>query len=119
MQNMTDNCALAFEAAQIAGMNTVVTQESLSEKPGVVAFLNELRYVLSKTDELDETSAKVIEFQSRWFQKCGFFEKEVGHLFVQQEEEVLDEQPPDSEENSQVFKKKSVDCKLDACQFSL
>jgi len=87
LQNMADNCLLAFEAAQVVGMKTVLTPDSLSEKPGVVAFLNELRYILSKMDELDLTAEDVIKFQSKWFQKCGYFEEEVGHLFVQAEEE--------------------------------
>ena len=93
MHNLKDNCELAFEAAQLVGVETSLfvedlTDTSVPDKSAVMAFLRELRNVLSQTERIVVAPNAVTEFQTNWFRRSGYFAKEVEHLVKAEEEEA-------------------------------
>ena len=52
-----------------------------------MAFLRELRSILSLPEPVSVEPEKVLEFQLFWFRKSGYFAKEVAHV-IQAEEKV-------------------------------
>ena len=105
MHNLKDNCELAFNVGQLVGVDTSILVEDLTDhadKSAVMAFLRELRSVLSMPEPVEVPLEAVTEFQLNWFRKCGYFAKEVAHIVqaeedleasrVQEEKEVREEQ---------------------------
>lgn len=92
MHNLKDNCELAFDVGRLVGVDTSIlvedlTDNSVPDKAAVMAFLRELRSVLSMPEPVEVSPESVTEFQLNWFRKCGYFAKEVAHI-VQAEEEL-------------------------------
>ena len=82
MQNLRENCELAFEAAKLVGAETSLSVDDLIDgsmpgKSSVMAFLRELRLVLSSPDRAAIEPDVVTDFRKSWFRRCGYFVREV------------------------------------------
>ena len=91
MQNMKENCVLAFEVASLVGVETSLyvedlTDYSVPDKSAVMAFLKELRLVLTQTDRVILEPDALISFRKKWFRKCGYFAKDVEGLVRTEDE---------------------------------
>jgi Calponin homology (CH) domain len=92
-QNRKDNCELAFQSAKLVGVETSLvvedlTDSSVPDKSAVMAFLRELRLVLSQPDRVVVDGQVVTDYQKNWFRKSGYFAKEVEDLVRAEDEAV-------------------------------
>ena len=63
---------------------------SVPDKSAVMAFLRELRSILSLPKPVSVEPDKVLEFQLGWFRKAGYFAKEVAHVIQAEQERECD-----------------------------
>jgi CRISPR/Cas system CSM-associated protein Csm4 (group 5 of RAMP superfamily) len=106
MHNLKDNCELAFEVAELVGVETSLlvedlTDTSVPDKTAVMLFLRELQVILSKPERVVVPPDTVTEFQTKWFRRSGYFSKDVEHLVQAEEDEAnrVIEEKKSAEEN--------------------
>ena len=89
------------------GMDTSLIVEDLTpnnsvpDKSAVMAFLRELRSILSLPKPVSVEPDKVLEFQLGWFHKAGYFAKEVAHVIQAEQEQECDRVQAENEERKE------------------
>ena len=89
---MSQNCQIAFEAANLLGIETsniisveTITDKLILDKHVVKTFLQELKSILQYEAIVEVSEEDIVLFQCRWYRKAGFFADSAADIIQNQE----------------------------------